>query len=92
MNRQDLIAQIATDTNASKAAVSRFLDSFIHIVTATVKEGGELKLAGFGKFEKATIAARTGRNPLTREPLTIPETVRPRFTPGAAFKTAVKEA
>ena len=92
MNRAELIEQIAKDTNASKAIVARFLDSFINTVTTTVKEGRALKLAGFGKWEKTTVAARTGRNPETHEVLQIPETVRPRFTPGKVFKDAVKEA
>ena len=92
MNRAELIEQIAKETDASKAVVGRILDSFIKTVTITVKEGGELKLAGFGKWEKARVAARTGRNPETREVLQIPETVRPRFTPGKVFKAAVKEA
>ena len=90
MNRAELIDQIATDTEDSKAAVARVIDSFISTVQTTVAGGGEVKLSGFGKFEKATVAARQGRNPLTKEPMALPETVRPRFVPGALFKAAVK--
>lgn len=90
MNRAELIEQIATETDDSKAAVARVLDSFIHTVQATVADGGEVKLSGFGKFEKVKVAARQGRNPLTNQPLELPETVRPRFVPGALFKAAVK--
>lgn len=90
MNRQELIDAIAEDTEASKASVARFLDSFIGQVQTTVAGGGEVKLTGFGKFERAKVAARPGRNPLTGETLVIPEGVRPRFTPGAGFKEVVK--
>lgn len=90
MNRQELIERIATDTEDSKAAVGRILDSLIKTVQATVANGGEVKLSGFGKFEKAKVSARNGRNPLTKEPLALPATVRPRFVPGAVFKAAVK--
>ncbi|WP_022982642.1 HU family DNA-binding protein [Ideonella sp. B508-1] len=90
MNRQELIDAIAEDTEASKASVARFLDSFIGQVQNTVAGGGEVKLTGFGKFERAKVAARPGRNPLTGEKLVIPEGVRPRFTPGAGFKEVVK--
>lgn len=90
MNRQELIDAIAEDTEASKASVARFLDSFIGQVQTTVASGGEVKLTGFGKFERAKVASRPGRNPLTGEALVIPEGVRPRFTPGAGFKEAVK--
>ena len=59
MNRQDLIDAIAEDTEASKAATTRFLDSLITIVQNEVAKGGAVKLTGFGTFEKAAVAART---------------------------------
>ena len=91
MNRQDLIDAIAEDTEASEAATTRFLDSLITIVQSEVAKGGAVKLTGFGTFEKAAVAARTGRNPKTGEPIKIPSTHKPKFTPGATFKDLVKD-
>lgn len=91
MNRQDLIDAIAEDTEASKAATTRFLDSLITIVQNEVAKGGAVKLTGFGTFEKASVAARTGRNPKTGAPIKIPSTHKPKFTPGATFKDLVKD-
>ena len=91
MNRQDLIDAIAEDTEASKAATTRFLDSLITIVQNEVAKGGAVKLTGFGTFEKAAVAARTGRNPKTGAPSKIPSTHKPKFTPGATFKDLVKD-
>ena len=91
MNRQDLIDAIAEDTEASKAATTRFLDSLITIVQSEVAKGGAVKLTGFGTFEKAAVAARTGRNPKTGAPIKIPSTHKPKFTPGATFKDLVKD-
>ena len=91
MNRQDLIDAIAEDTEASKAATTRFLDSLITIVQNEVAKGGTVKLTGFGTFEKAAVAARTGRNPKTGAPIKIPSTHKPKFTPGATFKDLVKD-
>ena len=91
MNRQDLIDAIAEDTEASKAATTRFLDSLITIVQNEVAKGGAVKLTGFGTFEKAAVAARTGRNPKTGAPIKIPSTHKPKFTPGASFKDLVKD-
>ena len=59
-------------------------------ITDTVASGDAVKLSGFGTFEKANVAARAGRNPKTGETISIPPTVRPRFTPGATFKALVK--
>ena len=91
MNRQDLIDAIAEDTEASKAATTRFLDSLITIVQNEVAKGGAVKLTGFGTFEKAAVAARTGRNPKTGAPIKIPSTHKPKFTPAATFKDLVKD-
>lgn len=91
MNRQDLIDAIAEDTEASKAATTRFLDSLITIVQNEVAKGGAVKLTGFGTFEKAAVAARTGRNPKTGAPIKIPSTHKPKFTPGATFKDLVRD-
>lgn len=91
MNRQDLIDAIAEDTEASKAATTRFLDSLITIVQNEVAKGGAVKLTGFGTFEKAAVAARTGRNPKTGAPIKIPSTHKPKFTPGATFNDLVKD-
>ena len=54
-------------------------------------KGGAVKLTGFGTFEKAAVAARTGRNPKTGAPIKIPSTHKPKFTPGATFKDLVKD-
>ncbi|NDE46335.1 MAG: HU family DNA-binding protein, partial [Betaproteobacteria bacterium] len=45
-----------------------------------------VQLIGFGSFRAVKRNARTGRNPATGEPLSIPSTTVPRFVPGAAFK------
>lgn len=91
MNRQDLIDAIAEDTEASKAATTRFLDSLITIVQNEVAKGGSVKLVGFGSFEKTAVAARTGRNPKTGGSIEIPSTHKPKFTPGTTFKDLVKD-
>lgn len=90
MNRSDLIEAIAKETEESKAAIGRFLDAFVNQVQHAVAKGDDVKLAGFGKFEKAKVSARKGRNPANGEELLIAETVRPRFTAGQAFKDLVK--
>lgn len=90
MNRTDLIDAIAQETEESKAAVSRFLDAFVKNVQDAVAKGDGVKLAGFGKFDRVKVAERPGRNPRTGETVTIPKTVRPRFTAGASFKGLVR--
>ena len=86
MNRQELIDSIAAQTESSKVATARFVDSFTATVQDAVLQGEKVKLAGFGTFEKVAARARVGRNPKTGQEYTIEATTLPRFTPSEIFK------
>ena len=49
-----------------------------------------MQLIGFGSFEVKERAARTGRNPRTKEPVEIPASKAPAFKAGQAFKEAIQ--
>lgn len=89
MNKADLIAAIAAETEQSKTAVAKILDSLVDTVQKTVAAGDEVALIGFGTFKASARAARTGKNPRTGEALTIEATTVPSFKPGAKFKEIV---
>ena len=67
MNKQELIENIATSADITKAAAGRALDSMIDSVTDSLKKGDSVVLVGFGTFSVRDRAARTGRNPQTGE-------------------------
>lgn len=90
MNKKDLINAISLNAKTSKAVASRVLDALIDQVQKSVSAGEEVKITGFGKFERASIAAREGRNPRTGTTVKIPAVKRPRFVPGTFFKNQVK--
>ena len=73
-----------TKKDAEKA-VSAVLES----VTEAVAGGDKVQLVGFGTFEVRAREARTGRNPRTKEAITIPASKQPVFKAGKAFKDAV---
>ena len=90
MNKGDLIAEMAQAAGISKAVAGKALDAFLEAIENALKNGDKVTLVGFGTFSTATRAARTGRNPRTREEISIPETRVPKFKPGSKFKEAVK--
>jgi len=90
MNKQDLIDAISSETDTTKVAVGKMINALIEQVQKSVASGDQVKLSGFGTIERATVAARTGRNPKTGAPIPIPAKMRPRFMPGSAFKDKVK--
>ena len=89
MNKTELVAAMAKDTNLSKKDVEAVLKSFIDVVTDELKKGEKIQLVGFGTFEVSTRAAREGRNPQTGETMTIEASKSPKFEAGKALKDVV---
>ncbi len=89
MNKTDLIAEIANRAGLSKKDAEKALNATVETITDALKEGDRVQLVGFGSFETKTRAARTGRNPKTKEALEIPESTVPVFKPGKALKDEV---
>ncbi|MBP3279324.1 MAG: HU family DNA-binding protein [Butyrivibrio sp.] len=89
MNKTELIEAIAKSANLSKKDATNALNAFTEAVTKELKKKGKVQLVGFGTFETAKRAARTGKNPQTGAAIKIPATVAPKFKAGAALKEAV---
>ena len=89
MNKNDLIAAVASDTGLSKADATKAVDGVLDAITGTLKKGGEVRLVGFGTFSVAKRAASTGRNPRTGEAIKIPASKQPKFKAGKGLKDAV---
>ena len=90
MNKTELVAAMAKDTNLSKKDVEAVLKSFIDVVTDELKKGEKIQLVGFGTFEVSERAAREGKNPQTGEKIKIDACKVPAFKAGKALKDAVK--
>ena len=90
MNKQDLIAKIAKDTEMSKASAAAAVESLIDGITKSLKKGDAITFVGFGTFKTAQRKARTARNPQTGAPIKIPKRRVVRFTAGKTLKDAVR--
>lgn len=88
MNKAELIKSIEQTLGSRKAAADA-LDAVLDAIVREVSKGGKVAITGFGTFEKAARAARTGRNPQTGEPVRIPKTNVPRFKAATSFKSYV---
>ena len=89
MNKSELIEAIATSADLPKAVAGRALDAVIESVTSALKENDSVVLVGFGTFSVKDRAARSGRNPQTGDPITIPASKVPSFKAGKALKDAL---
>jgi DNA-binding protein HU-beta len=90
VNKKELIDAMAEGAETSKATAEKVFNAFVDAVTKTIKNDEKVRIVGFGTFSLTHRAARTGRNPQTGEPLQIPASKAPKFTPGQDLKKAVK--
>ena len=89
MNKVELIAAVAEKAELSKKDAEKAVAAFLESVEEAVASGDKVQLVGFGTFEVRAREARTGRNPRTKETITIPASKQPVFMAGKAFKDAV---
>ena len=91
MTKSDLVNVIAKKTGKTKGAASDIIDSILDAIKAALKKGDKVTLVGFGTFEIAKRAARSGVNPRTRQRIKIKASKAPRFKAGKALKDAVNK-
>ena len=89
MNKTELVAAMAEQTNLSKKDAEAALKAFVDVVAGELKKGGKVQLVGFGTFEVSERAAREGRNPQTGETMTIKASKSPKFKAGKALKDMI---
>ncbi len=91
MNKGQLIAAIEGRLGGKKAAADA-LEAVLDVIIREVAKGRKVGITGFGTFERAARAARTGRNPRTGASVKIKKTAVPKFKAGTAFRTVVAGA
>jgi DNA-binding protein HU-beta len=91
INKTELIEVIAADSDISKAAAQRVLDSIVGHVINAVTKGDTVQLVGFGSFSSGKRAARVGRNPRTGKEIRIAAAKTVKFAAGKAFKDTVNK-
>lgn len=89
MNKNDLVASVAERAGISKKDSERAVSAMIDVIQEALAKGDKVSLVGFGTFEVRTRGARVGRNPRTRQTITIPPTRVPAFRAGKSLRDAV---
>ena len=91
MNKVELAAAIAEKVGITKIDAERMIESFVDIVTTTLKGGGEVTIAGFGSFLAKERKGRIGVNPQKpTEKIQIPAVKVAKFKVGSNLKKALK--
>ncbi len=88
MNKSELVAAVADKTGMTKTDATSAVDAVFDAVQQELKDGGEVRLIGFGSFSVSRREASVGRNVATGEKVNIPARNVPKFSAGKGLKEA----
>ena len=86
MNKNDLIASVASSAGLSKSDATRAIESFLDAITNSLKRDEKVSIVGFGNFSVSHRKATTGRNPRTGESIQIAASQKVKFLPAKSLK------
>jgi len=87
MTKNELADKVAERTGLAASQARQALEVAIETVSDELAAGGEVALAGFGKFSVSHRAARQGRNPATGETINIAASKAAKFSAASALKS-----
>lgn len=91
MNKSELISAVAEKAEISKKDAEKAVSAVLDTIVEQVAQGEEIRIVGFGTFERRERKERTGCDPRTNAKITIPASKVPAFKAGKAFKDAVDQ-
>ncbi len=86
MNKAELIQAAAIKAEVSLRDAGAVFEAALAIIEENLIKGEEVKLSGFGIFEKKERAGRVGTNPSTGEKIQIPASKSITFKPSKGLK------
>jgi DNA-binding protein HU-beta len=86
MNKNELADGIAQRTGLAGTQARQALETAIDLISDELAAGGDVSLAGFGKFSVSNRAARQGRNPATGATIQIAASKSAKFSAAKALK------
>jgi DNA-binding protein HU-beta len=86
MTKNELAEHVARRTGLAASQSRAAIEATIETVSDELAAGGEVALAGFGKFSVSHRAARQGRNPSTGQTIQIAASKAAKFSAASALK------
>ena len=89
MNKSELVAAVAEQAGIASKDADAAVSAIFETIQATMAQGDDVRLVGFGTFAVSHRAASKGRNPSTGAEVDIPARNVAKFTAGKGLKDAV---
>ena len=88
--KADIVEYIADNVEGiSKKQANEAFESLVEVISMHLERGQRVQVPGLGSFTPSERAARTGRNPKTGEPISIPASKSVRFKAAKDLKSTV---
>lgn len=88
----DVINAIAEQAGISKKEATAAFDAFVGYISDSCQRGERCAIPGLGSFSVTDRKAREGRNPRTKETITIPASKNVRFKAGKDLRDVLHTA
>ena len=86
MTKNELAGKVADCAGLGVGQAKSAVDAVFDAIAAQLASGGEVAVAGFGKFGVSHRAARSGRNPATGATIQIAASKAAKFSAASALK------
>ena len=90
--KADVINAIAEQAGISKKEAAAAFDAFVGYISDACQQGDRCAIPGLGSFSVSHRKAREGRNPRTKETITIPASKNVRFKAGKDLRDLLNVA
>jgi len=89
MNKTELIKAVAQKADITQKDAEKAINAIFAVIEDALIKDDKVQIIGFGTFETRAREERKGRNPRTKEEITIAASKHPVFKPGKGLKEAV---
>ena len=72
LTKAEIAEQVHNQLGRNKKESARMVEALFEIIKESLEEGKDVMISGFGKFSIRERGERTGRNPLTGDPIVLP--------------------
>jgi DNA-binding protein HU-beta len=86
MNKNELAQRVASESGVDNSAAKKAVEAVFDTIAGELQTGGEVSIAGFGKFSVSDRAARQGVNPATGEKIDIAASKAAKFSAASGLK------
>lgn len=90
--KSDVINAMAEQAGITKKEAAAAFDAFVSYVSDSCQRGDRCAIPGLGSFSVSNRKAREGRNPRTKETITIPASKNVKFKAGKDLRDLLNTA